>query len=140
MKRSARLIMAALLIIITTSFITSRAKVNTVDIKDARQTGAPAPDLTHHKYHEIAVYRTKKGDAEGYLVFFYRRESDTLKCYQDELSMRSKPDMDKAAYTWLNDTLARVRLYNSVTEKEVVLEVFGNGKNHGIGVVDKAAK
>lgn len=42
--------------------------------------------------------------------------------------------MDKAAYTWLNDTLATVRLYNSVSKKEVVLKVYGRGKMHGIGL------
>ncbi len=103
-----------------------------MDIKDVRQTLAPAPDLINHRYHEIEVFRTKENDAESYLVYIYRTEGDTLKCYQNALSMKSKPDMDKAAYNWLNDTLANVRLYNSVSNKEIVLEVYGSGKMHGI--------
>ena len=140
MKRSAGFIIFALLIVVTSSFAPGGTRKDVVDIKDVRQTSAPAPNPAKHKYHDIEVYRTKNGDAESYLVYFYRTDSDSLKCYRDELSMRSKPDMDKASYKWVNDTLATVRLYNSVTGKDIHLQVFGNGKRHGIGVDDKAAK
>ena len=141
MKQSAMLIMMTLLIVIASSFIHKNAKSSgVVDIKDVRQTHAPAPDLVNHKYHDVEVYRTQENNAESYLVYIYRIENDTIKCYGDALSMKSKPDMDKAAYKWLNDTLAAIRLYNSVSKKEVVLEVYGNGKMHGIGVKDKYAK
>ena len=104
-----------------------------IDIKDAA-TQPPAPDLAHHKYHDLEVYRTKEADAESYLVYYYRKDSDTLKCYHNALKMKSKPGMDKAAYKWANDTLANIRLYNSVTKKEVFIEVYGNGRMSGIGM------
>ena len=129
----------AFLIIIASSFISKHTKSSgVIDIKDVRQTQAPAPDLANHKYHDVEVYRTKKNDAESYLVFYYRIESDTIKCYQNSLSMKSKPDMDKAEYKWVNDTLANIRLYNSVSKKEILLEVYGNGKRSGIGMNDNS--
>lgn len=108
-----------------------------VDIKDVRQTQVPTPDEAHHKYHDVEVYRAKSGDAESYRFYYYRKESDTIKCYKNALSMKSKPDMDKAEYKWVNDTLAKIRLYNSVSKKEIFLEVYGNGEKSGIGMTEK---
>ena len=141
MKRSAMLITMAFVIVIASSFVHKGSKSKgVVDIKDVRQTQVPPTDEAHHKYHDLEVYRTKKDDAESYLVYYYRKESDTIKCYHNALSMRSKPDMDKAEYKWVNDTLANIRLYNSVTKKEIFLEVYGNGKMSGIGLPDKENK
>lgn len=133
MKLTAILIILAFLVVISSSFIAKHAKSNgVVDIVDVRQTHLPTPDLLNHKYHDVGVYRAKEEGRESYMVYFYRKESDTIKCYRDALSLKSKPDMDKAAYKWLNDTLLNVRLFNSSSKKEIVFQVYGNGKMHGI--------
>ncbi len=132
MKQPVIMIAMICLVMIASSFAGKDGRSGVVAIKDVRQTHAPVPDAAHHKYHDVEVYRTKDGDAESYLVYIYRKEADTIKCYKNALSVKSKPDMDKAAYNWLNDTMVSIRLYNSTSKKEVSCEVYGHGKMHGI--------
>jgi len=111
-----------------------------VDIKDVRKTQAPDADIAHHKYHDVEVCREiSKGDThtpaqDEYTVYFYSNFNDSLFRYQ--ASDEATEDFDKAAYKWLDDTSASIRLFNSGTKKEVNFKVWGKavGKNKTEGV------
>jgi hypothetical protein len=106
-----------------------------VNIKDVRKLKEPAPDLANHKDRDIEVCRVmnqREGNIpahEAYVVYFYRKENDTLRRYQ--VSYRSNENMDKAEYKWLDDTLASVRIFRSGSKKEITLKVFGHHDQDG---------
>ena len=108
---------------------------NAIDIVDVRKTQEPKQDLPNHKDHDLLVYReTYKGDNhipvhDNYTIYYYRKENDTLRCYQSGWS--STEDFNKASYRWLADTLASVRLYSSHSRKKVKFQVFGKHNPDG---------
>gem|GEM_PF-3985570 len=113
------------LLFVTTECIAQKAKQHgVVNIKDARKTPRPDGDVAHHKYHDVEVYRTMD-NGNSYTVYFYSNFNDSLFRYQT--SWGANDDMDKAAYKWIDDTLASIRLFNSHTKKEVNFKVWERG-------------
>ncbi len=96
---------------------------NTIDIQDVRKTQQPVPDPANHKNHDVEAYRTNNNEST-YTVSFYIKTNDSLRYCA--INYGTKGDMDKVAYKWLDDTLLSLRLYNSVTKKEVKLKASGS--------------
>ena len=81
----------------------------TADVYDVRNTRMPHEDVRKHLYHDVAVYRNLKEGNNYYEVRFYCNAEDTLCCFH--LDWFSENDLDKVRYSWHNDTIVAVSLY-----------------------------
>ena len=108
---------------------TSKELAAVVDIKDARNTQEPEPNLTSHKPYDVEVYRIIFME-ESYKVIYYRKENDSLKSHVAYYG--SKDDYNKAAYHWLSDTTVSIRLFSTTSNKELTFNLFGKGSASGI--------
>jgi hypothetical protein len=109
-------------------------KVTTVAIQDSSKapyyvyqkvcgTGSPYAEIAKHKHHEAAVFHS----GEDYKLTYYQLEKDSIRYHAAIYG--SDDIMDKAEYRWDKDTVF-VRLYNSITNKEVKFGAFShNGAN-----------
>jgi hypothetical protein len=100
-----------------------------INVIDARKTNEPKEDLLAHKQYDVEVYRINFM-GEMYKVRYYRKENNKIVSHAAMYGINE--DFNKAAYKWLTDSSVSIRLYNTVTNKEKKIEVFGKGSTSGI--------
>lgn len=105
------------------------------DINDARNGEMPGEAVRQHKYHDMAVYRYVKEGNNYYEVRFYCNAEDTLFCFH--LDWFSESNLAKVSYSWNNDTLVTVRLYEQhgkMARKFLLLGSQKNGVNNAVSL------
>jgi hypothetical protein len=92
----------------------------------------PEIDLESHKTGDVEFYNALV-QVDGYWIIWYHDISGELRDYY--FLLQDTTYYDQGFYNWKNDTIVRVKIYNSETKQEFTIELYATREKNSSGGV-----